>query len=141
MPTYFLPLILTIVANTLYQLSTRGVSHNVDPFFSLMVTYGVALLGSFILYLVSGSQQSLSVNFHSLNWASITMGLSIIFVEFGYMLSYKSGAPIGSTAMTVNIAITLLLIPIGMLFLQESFTLRNTIGVILAVVAIYLLNS
>ncbi|GAX00590.1 EamA family transporter [Secundilactobacillus silagei] len=141
MPTYFWPLILTVFANMLYQLSARDVSHTIDPFFSLIITYGVALLGSLILYLVGGKQQSLSFDLHQVNWASITMGLAIIFIEFGYMLSYKAGAPIGSTAMTVNIILTLLLIPIGLIFLQESFTLRNTVGVVLAVAAIYLLNS
>ncbi|HBF75658.1 MAG TPA: hypothetical protein DDW71_10435 [Lactobacillus sp.] len=141
MPTYLWPLILTIFANLLYQLSARGVSHTVDPFFSLIITYSAALLGSLLLYLISGNHQSISFNLHQLNWASITMGLSIIFVEFGYMLSYKSGAPIGSTPMTVNISLTLLLIPIGLLFLQESLTLRNLIGIVLAIVAIYLINS
>ncbi|GAW98098.1 hypothetical protein [Secundilactobacillus mixtipabuli] len=141
MPTYFWPLILTICANVLYQLSARSVSHTIDPFFSLIITYSAALLGSLVMFLISGSHQSLNYNFHQLNWASVTMGLSIIFVEFGYMLTYKSGAPIGSTPMTVNIGLTLLLIPIGLIFLQESLTLRNLVGVVLAVVAFYLITS
>lgn len=125
----------------LYQLSARNVSHGIDPFFSLIITYGVALLGSLIMYIVSGSHQSLTVNVHEINWASVTMGLAIIFVEFGYMMSYKAGAPIASTAITVNTTMTLLLIPIGMLFLQEGFSIRNAVGFVLAVIALYLLNS
>lgn len=138
---YLWPLILTIFANMIYQLSARNVSSGIDPFFSLIITYGVALVGSLLMYLLSGNHQSLAVNLHQINWASITMGLAIIFVEFGYMLSYKSGAPIGTTAITVNATMMLLLIPIGLIFLQEGFTLRNALGFVLAVAALYLLNS
>ncbi|MTV82330.1 hypothetical protein [Secundilactobacillus folii] len=141
MPTYLWPLILTIFANMLYQLSARNVAHGIDPFFSLIITYGVALIGSVIMFMVSGNHQTIAANAHQINWASVTMGLAIIFVEFGYMMSYKSGAPIGTTAITVNAAMTLLLIPIGLLFLGESFTVRNAIGFVLAVISLYLLNS
>lgn len=69
------------------------------------------------------------------------MGLAITFVELGYLLTYRAGAPVGSTAITVNAAITLLLIPIGLIFFHEGFSLRNGLGFILAVISLYLLNS
>lgn len=138
--SYLWPLILTIIANAAYQLSARGISSRVDPLFSLCITYGVALLGALIMYLLS-KHQSLQTNLHMLNWASVTMGLAITFVELGYLLTYRAGAPVGSTAITVNAAITLLLIPIGLIFFHEGFSLRNGLGFILAVVSLYLLNS
>lgn len=141
MPTYIWPLVLTIFANMAYQLSARNVSHGIDPFFSLVITYGIALIGSLLMYFFTGSHQSIAANVHQINLASVTMGLAIIFVEFGYMMSYKAGAPIGTTAITVNATMTLLLIPIGLLFLGEGFTLRNALGFVLAVIALYLLTS
>jgi uncharacterized membrane protein len=138
--SYLWPLILTIIANAAYQLSARGISSRVDPLFSLCITYGVALLGALIMYLLS-KHHSLQTNLHMLNWASVTMGLAITFVELGYLLTYRAGAPVGSTAITVNAAITLLLIPIGLIFFHEGFSLRNGLGFILAVISLYLLNS
>lgn len=85
---FFLPVIMTVIANTLYHISARGVSSKVDPFFSLIISYGVALLGSLVLFLVT-KHQPISANWHALTWPSVTLGAAIIFIEFGYMVDCK----------------------------------------------------
>ncbi len=137
---YFWPLIMTIIANAGYHLSARSVSSKVDPLFSVVVTYAVALIGSIILFLLS-HHHTIITNVKQLNIASVTMGLAIIFIEFGYILCYKAGWSAGTTAVTVNMTMTIILIPIVILVFHQGFTVRNAIGVLLAIVSLVLMNS
>lgn len=137
---FFLPVIMTVIANTLYHISARDVSSKVDPFFSLIISYGVALLGSLVLFLVT-KHQPISANWHALTWPSVTLGAAIIFIEFGYMWSYQVGWPIKSTALTINLLNTVLLMILGVWLFHEGVNVRNILGIGLAVISIWLLNA
>lgn len=69
------------------------------------------------------------------------MGLTITFVVLGYLLIDRADAALGTTTITVNVAITLPLMPIGLIFFHEEFSLRNGLEFILAVISLYLLND
>ena len=59
------------------------------PFLALSVTYLVSFLLCAAAYVVTGP--SLRQDLHILNWASAAWGLTLVVVEFGYILLYRTG--------------------------------------------------
>ena len=48
---YYIPIILTIIANVFYHITQRYTSEKVNPYFSLSITYIIAFIVSVIMYL------------------------------------------------------------------------------------------
>ena len=77
------------------------------------------------------SDRSIAVTDHS-------PGKDNIF-KFGESL-YRAGGKISHTAMMVTLFVTLLLLPVGLIFFQEKLTLFKSLGIILGLVALIFLN-
>jgi len=138
---YYIPLLLTIVANVLYHISQKNTSGKINPMFSLMITYGVALIISLILFLFMKGETSIRENLKELNWASLLLGISIVLLELGFLLAYRAGWNIGTASIISTIVVTIALIPIGILFFKEEITLKNIVGIIISIVGIILINN
>lgn len=54
------------------------------------------------------------------------------------MLAYRMGWRIGLAAITTNVAVTCLLIPIGLLLFKEQLSPRNIIGLIFCMLGLAL---
>lgn len=72
---YYIPIFLTIIANIVYHISQKYTPEKINPFFSLSITYTVALFLSIIMYLLSKKDASLYDNFHQLNIAPFIFGI------------------------------------------------------------------
>jgi drug/metabolite transporter (DMT)-like permease len=119
----------------------KSVNPNVNPVVSVIVTYVVALIATLIIYPFYPSSLGFMASLNSLNWASYTLGLTIIGVEFGYLLAYRAGWHLNLTAITTTILVTLLLVPLGMIVFHEEITARKIIGVLLGIVGLFLINT
>ena len=75
-----------------------------------------------------------------LNWASYALGLVVVLLEVGFLLAYRAGWKISVAAVYSNVAVGLLLLPIGYLFYREALTATNILGIALAVVALVLMS-
>ncbi len=138
---YYIPLLLTVIANVLYHIAQKSTSENINPMFSLIVTYGIAFIMSCILFYVMKGDKSFNFNIKELNWSNYLLGCSIVLLELGFLLVYRVGWNIGIASLLSTIVVTLLLIPIGLLFFKESFNITKMFGVILCIVGIILLNK
>ncbi len=138
---YYIPLLLTIIANVLYHIAQKNTSEKINPMFSLIISYGVAFIMSCILFYFMKGEKSFSLNVKELNWSSFLLGCSIILLELGYLLAYRVGWNIGTASFISTIVVTLALIPIGLFFFKESINLKNVFGIILSIVGIILINN
>ncbi len=138
---YYIPLILTILANVLYHISQKNTPEKINPMFSLMITYGVALIISLILFLFMKGEVSIRENIKELNWASLLLGISIVMLELGFLLAYRFGWNIGTASIISTIVVTIALIPIGILFFKEEINLTNIVGIIISIIGIVLINK
>ena len=82
-----------------------------------------------------------SYSVKELNWTSIVLGVSIVGHEFGYLMAYRAGWKISVGSLVADIILTLMLIPVGIFFYQEGFALNKTVGVVLCVIGLILLNK
>ena len=130
---------LTIAGNIAYHLLNKSVAPHAHPFASLVATYGVGFVFSVAVLAVSGPR-GIAGGLKELNWASYALGLVVVLLEVGFLLAYRAGWKISVAAVYSNVAVGLLLLPIGYLLYREVLTLTNLFGIVLAVFALVLMS-
>jgi EamA-like transporter family. len=138
--SYYLPIVLIVIANVFYNICTKSTPATVNPFLSLMVTYLVAALLTLILMLTNGLNEGIVQSFKRLNWTSFALGISVVALEFGYISAYRAGWNISLGSLVANILLAILLVPIGMLFYKEMLTTNHLVGIILCLAGLYFIN-
>ena len=138
----YLPILMILLANVLYNLCTKLLPQNVNPFLSLVVTYlCAAALTAMLYFVVPSSGKTLGEDIRQLNWTGILLGCSIVGLEFGYIWAYRIGWDISICSATTNIMLALVLVPIGILLFKDNFTLTKAFGMILCIAGLFLLNK
>lgn len=141
MSMYILSIFIASVAGVFYHISQKFIPAKANPLLSLIITFSVALLGSIIWYVLKGSLNTFSEDIKNVNWSSITLGLSIIGLEFGILLAYRSGWKISNFNLFYTFFLISMLIPIGLILFKEPITLKSIIGMGLAMCGILLMKS
>ncbi len=137
---YYWPLALTVVSNICYHLFLKLTPANVNPLLSLSATYAAAMATTLALAPFYANGDGLRQELSSLNWTSIALGLAIVGLEVGFLLAYRLGWQISLAGMISNSAVTLLLIPIGLLFFKDSLSSVNIVGVVFCFIGLILVN-
>lgn len=137
---YYFSISLVIIATVFYNICQKSINENVNPFISMIITYGVALALTIISILVFPNKNILA-SIKELNWATYTLGVAIFVLEVGFLLVYRSGWGINIAPLFTNIVTTLILIFIGLYIYNEQLSLINMVGVILSVVGLILLKK
>ena len=136
---YYIPIILTIIANVFYHIFQKMIPEKSDPIASLILTYCTALIGSIIVFIYHKNIDLID-SFKGLNWTSCALGLSIILLELGFLLAYRVGWDISLGAIVSNVSVTLLLIPIGAIFFKENISIANFLGILFCIIGLILIN-
>ena len=79
----YLPLVLIIISNIFYHLSTKNTPNAANPWLSLSVSYAVSFFSVIFAYAASGN--NLTKDLPQLSWTSIVLGFSLIGIELGYI--------------------------------------------------------
>jgi len=130
---------LTIAGNIAYHLLNKSVAPGAHPFASLVATYGIGFLAS-LAVLTATARTTVLADLGELNWASYALGVVVVSLEVGFLLAYRAGWRINMAALYSNVAVGLLLLPIGALLYRETLSATNALGVALAVAALVLMN-
>lgn len=138
--SYYVPILLTVISNVFYHIFLKLTPSSVNPIVSLTVTYAIAMIATLVLYPFYPNQSGIVANIKSLNWASYALGLAIVGLEAGFIIAYRMGWQISLAGIISNIAVAILLIPIGLFFFKETFSLTNIIGIILCIFGLVLVN-
>ncbi|MDP4108632.1 MAG: hypothetical protein Q8878_01260, partial [Bacillota bacterium] len=62
-------------------------------------------------------------------------------LEYGYLMAYRLGADVSTGPLMSYIALSVLLIPIGILFYRENVSLTQAAGIGLCFVGLLLINK
>jgi drug/metabolite transporter (DMT)-like permease len=137
---YYMPIALVIVSNVVYHVFQKMIPDSANPIISLVITYITAAVLSLLILPWYMKDTSLAVEIRKINWASFALGASIIGLELGFLLAYRAGWNISIGALIANTAVSILLIPIGLLLFKETLTLPNIVGILLCVGGLFLIN-
>lgn len=135
----FWPIALITLANCFYNICTKSTPEQANPFLSLCVTYLTAAAVCISVFLSSQSREAVSLELSKLNWTAPTLGLAVVALEVGYILTYRAGWKINTASLVTNIALAILLLFIGFLFYGEPITLRKLFGVFICCIGLFFL--
>lgn len=135
------PIILVVAANTAYNISAKQTPRDLDPFFSLVVTYGIAMLASLVLYLCTRGSGSILAEARKLDWSTVAFGLCVVALEFGYLNIYRVGWQINRASLVANISLAVILLFVGVGLYKETITLKQLAGAAACVAGLILIGG
>ena len=138
--SYIWPLGLIVLSNIAYHICAKQTPGNINPFAALIITYGVGIIASLILYFTLSDTKNLAKEFSHINWAMIALGIAIVGLEVGNIYAYRVGWPISIQAIVQAAFLTIVLIFVGWLFYHESITLSKAAGIVICLVGLYFIN-
>ncbi|TCL75089.1 hypothetical protein EDC14_100319 [Hydrogenispora ethanolica] len=137
---YYFAIFLVVISNVFYHISQKSTPVAAHPILSLTVTYLTAAAFTLILLPFFPLQEGLAASLKKLNWTCLSLGIAIVGLELGFLLAYRAGWNISVAQFFSTVIITLVLIPVGLLFFQEKMTLINGLGILLCLGGFMLIN-
>ena len=128
MRAYYLPFAVAVGGSLLYHLSQRSIPKGANPFHATVIAYAVgAMLCAVCARLYPGGR-SFAETLRGANWAVFAVGFAVVAIEVGVLLAYRAGWRVSVTAAAVNVSLTVLLAPLGVLLFKDELTPRNLLG-------------
>jgi drug/metabolite transporter (DMT)-like permease len=138
MRTYYLPFAVAVGGSLLYHLSQRSIPKGANPFHATVVAYAVgAVLCAVCARLYPGGS-SFVATLRSANWAVYAVGVAVVLIEVGVLLAYRAGWRVSVTAAAINVAVTALLAPVGVLLFKDQLTPRHLVGLAFCILGLIL---
>jgi drug/metabolite transporter (DMT)-like permease len=124
----------------MYNICQKSTPQKANPFSALLITYLTAAILSFIAFQFYKDDKGFFQSFKELNWTSAVLGVSIVGLEFGYLMAYRAGWNISIGSLVANIFLALLLIPVGILLFKEKFEFNKIVGAVFCIIGLILIN-
>ncbi|SKA06872.1 EamA family transporter [Selenihalanaerobacter shriftii] len=137
---YVASIILIVISNIMYNVSQKATPSNANPFSALFITYLTAAILTIITSQFYKTDTGFFQSFNGLNWTSIILGISIVGLEFGYLLAYRAGWDISVGSLVANVSLAIMLIPIGVIFFNEGFGPHKILGIVLCIIGLIIIN-
>lgn len=137
---FYSSIVLAILSSVLYHFSQKEIPAQVNLIVSVIVTYAVALLLCLGLLFLFALRGSFFESLRGLNWATYLLAISVVGLETGYLLVYRTGWNIGLAAVLVNVVASLILVPPAILHFKEHLSLINVLGILVCLAGLMMLN-
>ncbi|MEO8276839.1 MAG: hypothetical protein ABI639_11520 [Thermoanaerobaculia bacterium] len=137
---FWLPIGLVVLGNLAYHLGLKDLAPTVHPLTPLLILFSTAALTTLALRLSTGRVAELSGEFSRLGWRPFVVGMSIILIELGFLLAYRTGWKISAAAVTANILVGIALLAVGAIAFREPLSLSRVGGVATCLAGLWLLT-
>src|SRR6267378_6839394 len=136
--TFYLPLGLAVGGMLFYHLAQKSIPKEINPFHATIIAYvaGIVVL-TICVFAFPGNKSFVDSVRHS-NWAVFVVGAAAACIEVGFLLAYRWGWKISVAAVATNVAVTAMLIPIGIIIFKDHLSLRNILGLIFCILGLVL---
>ena len=131
---------LAVFSTLLYHVTQKLTPQNANPALALTVTYLTSLFLCILLFFLFPVHSNLGTAFSQLNWASFGLAFALVGLEVGFLLAYRAGWNISIAAIFVNVAGTLLLVPVGLFFFKERLSLINLLGILVCIAGLIMVS-
>lgn len=138
MRAFYLPFVLTVGGMLVYHISQKSIPKDMNPFLVTILAYLVGIVFCAVCALAYPSRRTLASSLKESNWAVITLGVAAASIELGFLLAYRAGWRISVAAVATNVAVTLMLVPIGIVIFKDHLSLRNIVGLIFCILGLAL---
>lgn len=140
MSLFYFSITLAILSSALYHFSAKSAPANINFSISLVVTYAVALVVTFLTTFFFPAPNGVLAELKQLNWASFLLAIAIVGIEFGFLLCYRSGWDLGIAAVAVNVIASLILLPVAIFLFKDKISWVNVLGIFVCLAGLVMLN-
>jgi multidrug transporter EmrE-like cation transporter len=137
---FYLSISVAVISTVLYHISQKSTPTAINPAVALLVTYGAAFGLTLLLLVPFPIKGGLIAELHQLNWASFLLAVAVVGLEVGFLLVYRSGWNVGLAALLVNVAASLILVPVAVLVFRDKLNWVNLVGIATCVAGLIMLN-
>jgi uncharacterized membrane protein len=138
MKSIYFPLCLAVGGMLFYHLGQKSIPRGINPFYAMIIAYTAGIIVLAVCALTLPGEKSFSSSLRISNWAVFVVGVAAACIEVGFLMAYRSGWRISIAAVATNVAVTLLLVPIGVVVFKDHLSLRNVIGLVFCVLGLIL---
>lgn len=136
---FYWSMIFVVAGNVLYHLGQKSIPKDLDPVFSVTVSYVTALALSLFLLPIASSRP-LRESFRQTTWASVAVGVGAVVIEFAFLLVYRSGWNISLASFAGSAALAAILVPVGVLLYRERLSWVNVVGLLFCLLGFFLVT-
>lgn len=126
--TYF-PILIIIIGGLLYQFSQKSIPKSLNAYFVIIIAYVAGIALCLLCNWLYPAEGTLTEAFKKSNWAVYGVGAGAVLVEIGFLVAYRQGWQISLTSMLVNMVISVVLVPVGLLVYKEKLSGWNALGI------------
>jgi len=138
MTSFYFPFAVIVAGMLFYHLAQKSIPKEVNPFHATIIAYALGIVLCAVCTLAFGEKKSFTGSVKASNWAVFVLGAAAACIEVGFLLAYRAGWRISVAAITTNVAVTAMLIPIGIIVFKDHLSLRNILGLIFCVLGLVL---
>ena len=137
---YYSAIVLTIISNVAYHIVQRVTPEKVPPLITLGATYATSMVLCFLFSPLFTPPGGWVESLRKINWTSFALGVAIIGLELGFLLAYRAGWTVSTSALVSNVVVAILLLPIGALLFKEQLSSINTLGILVCLLGLVMVN-
>ena len=141
MGQYYLPVVCVVFANTLYHICSKHIPSAANPLALLVVTYLIAATVAFLAFLATSQGDSFVSQLKSITWAPIGLGLCVIGLELSFIMLYRFGWNISLASLVTSVAVSMVLLLVGLLIYKEHIDVNKVIGIALCLIGLIFINK
>lgn len=134
------PIILAVVSDVAYQIASKSVPAETNPFASLTLAYLVGSIASVIIFFLTSGGESLGHAFRSGNWTTLVLGLCFVGLEAGSVYMFRAGWDVSVGPLVKGAIIALALLVVGHFAFHEPIGLSKLAGTGAILAGLYLIN-
>ena len=138
MTAFYLPFVLTVGGMLFYHLAQKSIPKQMNPFLVTIIAYAVGIAVCVVCAFAYPGRKNLVESVRESNWAVFVLGAAAASIELGFLLAYRAGWRISVAAVATNVAVTIMLVPIGIIIFKDHLSLRNVFGLIFCIVGLAL---
>lgn len=133
-------LVIAVFSTFGYHLVIKLTPASVNPLLSLAVTYATVTLLFLGAALVVPDGEPLRDSFRQVNWTALALAGTIVGLDLGFLLLYRSGFDLSLGQIVTQSAAALLLIAVGVAVFRERLNLANIAGIALCIAGLWLIS-
>ena len=138
MTSFYFPFALAVGGMLFYHLAQKSIPKELNPFCATILAYAVGIVLCAIFALAYPGKKSFADSVRESNWAVFVLGAAAASIEIGFLLAYRAGWKMSVAAVATNVAVTVMLIPIGIIVFKDHLSFRNILGLIFCVLGLVL---
>lgn len=140
MALFWMSAMLVIGSSLAYHVCQKMIPPDANPMVSVIVTLLTAAAAAGMLLPMFMGERTVFQELGKLNWASVALGFIIVGIDVGYLLLYRSGWNLSLGSVFCNAFVAVSLIPVGVFLYRERLLASNYLGIVMALVGIYLVT-